>query len=263
MTVRIERVTASASLEIVTRMLAELALNKLPSLGLLKHLAGKMIWYSEVLHGGPCHTQSLFILQVYYSRPSPSLLQHFQSDLEWWSQVLTTWTSGDSSSAEYPIINGHTLASDPSTITILRSDASGTDGFGYFSGSLTSTSFRYYSATWSSAVVYSTSHNAELQALLHYMAHTIPSGQLLLWVTDSLAAAWSLNKRRSHEEISLPLLQSVFERADALRVFLVALWVPREQNCLSDYLSHFAADCLRAECEGTLPPHTPLYSATS
>ena len=46
------------------------------------------------------------------------------------------------------------------------------------------------------------------------------------------------------------MLISVFEICDEHSVQLLALWIPREENIISDYLSHFCVIINRDEFEG-------------
>ena len=61
-----------------------------------------------------------------------------------------------------------------------------------------------------------------------------------MWVSDSESAVWSVNKGRCDEEMALPYLSNMLQLCDDRSIQLLALWVPREENQLADYLSHYA-----------------------
>jgi hypothetical protein len=61
---------------------------------------------------------------------------------------------------------------------------------------------------------------------------------------------WTVNKGRCKEETGLIILEEIFELCDLHRVQLMALWVPREDNMLSDFLSHLSVTLNRSEYEG-------------
>lgn len=84
------------------------------------------------------------------------------------------------------------------------------------------------------------SHFAELRALQHYVTTTTESNKILLWVSDSQSAVYSVNNGSCHEQVSIDLLSSVLSSCDTKHIYIIALWIPREQNLLPDYLSHLA-----------------------
>ena len=75
---------------------------------------------------------------------------------------------------------------------------------------------------------------------------------MLLWVTDSLSGAWSVNKGRCKEKAGLLTLAYIYARADELKILLVALGVPRDLNQMADYLSHLSSCLHRSEVSGCL-----------
>jgi hypothetical protein len=128
-------------------------------------------------------------------------------------------------------------------IVILQSDASGPHGFGYISGYLDELDPLFYSSRWLSseeAVCDSHSHLAELRAPYHYVATTIVSNKILIWVTDSQGAVYSANNGACHSQLSMDLISSILSICDDKHIYLIAIWIPREDNLLPDYLSHLA-----------------------
>jgi hypothetical protein len=61
---------------------------------------------------------------------------------------------------------------------------------------------------------------------------------------------WTVNKGRCKEESGLAILEEIYDICDEQKVQLIALWVPREDNMLSDFLSHLSVTLNRNEYEG-------------
>jgi hypothetical protein len=96
------------------------------------------------------------------------------------------------------------------------------------------------------------SHTLELMALEDFLLCRQLQDVVLVWVTDSQSAMWSVNKGRCHEARALVVLSNILRMCDDAHVQIIALWVPREQNKLADYLSHFAYMSDSDECSGWL-----------
>jgi hypothetical protein len=62
---------------------------------------------------------------------------------------------------------------------------------------------------------------------------------------------WSVNKGRCFEPAGLVLVERILRLCDLYKLQIVALWVPREQNELADYLSHLSFLVDRDSVEGT------------
>lgn len=73
---------------------------------------------------------------------------------------------------------------------------------------------------------------------------------VLLWVTDSTSAALSVNKGNCRSLEGYEELEAVFSVCDAYGYELLAMWVPREDNVLADYLSHLSAMLGRSRASG-------------
>jgi hypothetical protein len=86
------------------------------------------------------------------------------------------------------------------------------------------------------------SHAAELQALLDFVRLWDIPKQLIVWVTDSASAAYTVLKGYTGDLLALPVLRGIMEIADSKRLIITALWVPRGRNVIADYLSHAASD---------------------
>ena len=151
---------------------------------------------------------------------------------------------------EYPILNAEELASDGDSIWVVQSDASGPDGFGYYYGSLVGDAHQYVSRVWGGEYLFGSSHNGEMQSLLHFLRHTAERHKVLVWISDSLSAVWSVNKGRCRADGSLAVLNEILRLCDVYHLQLLALWVPREDNLYADYLSHLASSLRREEVVG-------------
>ena len=134
----------------------------------------------------------------------------------------------------------------------MQSDASGPHGFGYLQGALNDKNPEYYSAVWDTDYLFHSSHDGELQALKHFVEETFIREKFVVWVSDSLAAVWSINKGRSRALISLETVERILGNCDSKGLLLVGLWVPREYNQTADYLSHLAFVLNRSETKGRL-----------
>ena len=232
-----------------------------------RSIAGKLNWYAEVLQSGRLHIRSWWCLLRFGKNLNSKIRRQLLEDTEWWIRIIGKWASGVESNLEYPILSASVLLSDPLSIYVVQSDISGEDGLGYLHGYLNDDNPAFLSRTWSQfrssvspdiesfspeSMLYSTSHDSELKGLAHFLWNTKISNVMLLWVTDSLSGAWSVNKGRCKEEAGLLTLAYIYARADELKILLVALWVPRDLNQTADYLSHLSAYLHRSEVNGCL-----------
>jgi hypothetical protein len=141
--------------------------------------------------------------------------------------------------------------SHPEHISMVVSDASGPDGFGYYWGAIDNEDFSVYAKRWGGKYEFISSHTGELQALRHYLEFNFTTGsKVLIWVTDCLSAMFTVNKGRCREESGLKVLEEILDLCDEYKVQLLALWVPRENNMLGDFLSHLCVIVNREEYEG-------------
>lgn len=217
----------------------------------IRSVAGKLQWYSEVLQSGKVHIRSWWLYLKYRKKLSHRLRYKLIMDTKWWIGILQVWAAGQNNEIEYPIVSAAELKSDPRTVVIVTSDASGTDGFGYMYGHMEDMDPSFYSRQWGGEYEFKSSHTGELQALRHYIKYRHRKGsKVLVWITDCLSAMWTVNKGRCREESGLIILEEIFDLCDQNKVQLVALWVPREDNILSDFLSHLSVTLNRNEYEG-------------
>ena len=233
----------------------------------IRQTAGKLNWYCEVLQSGRLHIRSWWCFLRHGKNLNAKLHRTLLNDTEWWIFIIGKWASGVESNLEYPILSASVLLNDPKSMYVVQSDISGIDGLGYYHGFLRDENPKFLSRTWSEydqsvspaissssavSMLYTTSHDSELKGLAHFLQSTTVTNAMLIWVTDSLSGAWSLNKGRCKEEAGLLTLAYILSRADELKLLLVALWVPRDLNQTADYLSHLAVYLNRSEVSGRI-----------
>ena len=135
----------------------------------------------------------------------------------------------------------------------MSSDASGTDGYGYFHGYYNASSMDYVSKRWANDKDdICNSHTDELHSLVDFLETIIISNCILVWITDSQSAAYSINKGNCVNEMSFLKIKNILEICDLKHITIVAMWVPREHNLLADYLSHLSTYMNRDTVSGRL-----------
>lgn len=218
----------------------------------INRVCGKLNWFSSVLQAGPIHTRSWYIYSVHMTRLHHHWRQRLLSDTEWWLSILHRWSSEDGATdrRNIPIVNSARLIADPRLIHCCVSDASGPDGIGYFSGEWLSDNPVYFSRQWYPGETFVSSMNGELKALAECLLRTKLRNGVMIWITDSLSAAYVVNKGSCKSWADVQLVTKIFELADELGLQLFALWTPREANTLADYLSHLATFSHRPEVGG-------------
>ena len=212
-------------------------------LSTLRHISGKLNWYSEVISSGRLHIRSLWEYTKTYPSLSDQAFSRVLQDLRWWQSKLDTWSKNTHSSADYKILNGSEILRHPDLVLLCQSDASGTDGFGYTWAHLAEDGFNWWSERWSPENMPTQSHEAELKSLQDFVIRRVDEGtpmSLIIWITDSESACWTINRGHCADPRAWPILESIFEKCDMRGVQIVALWLPREENTLADFLSHFA-----------------------
>ena len=63
---------------------------------------------------------------------------------------------------------------------------------------------------------------------------------ILIWITDNESASYSINKGNCRDPASHTTLSNILYLCDLYHIEILALWVPREENQLADYLSHLS-----------------------
>ena len=218
---------------------------------MVRSVAGKWGWYSEVLQSGRLHLRSWWNYFRFGKNLKPYLRHRLLKDTRWWISILAIWELGELNEIEYPIISANELLCNNKAVYVIQSDASGIHGYGYFEGYLqednptfvarrweNENNVKPHDEDWYNPMRFTTSHDSELKVLDYFLTTTILRNVMLIWVTDCLAAVWTVNKGRCYEELGLITLASILEKCDDHKIVLVALWVPRESNEYADYLSH-------------------------
>lgn len=219
----------------------------------VRHVCGKLNWYAEVVQSGRLHIQAWWLYEKHSSQLFERSREQLLTDTKWWIELLKQWSEGESKDVEYKIWSAAELIDDPHSLLIVQSDASGTDGFGYYSGyySDPELEYKYVSKSWTTPPN-GKSHTEELLALEDFLLESQPQSVMLCWVSDSESAVWSVNKGRCAEPDGLAVLTRILCLCDCYRIQLIALWVPREENTLADYLSHYATTSDRSVLRGWL-----------
>jgi hypothetical protein len=207
----------------------------------VRHMAGKLNWFSEVIQSGRLHLGAIWS----YMQSHPSLTSQRRADvlseISWWIGVLTLWADETDAEGQFPIVSGAELLDRPHTVQLCQSDASGTDGFGYVSSYLNQDDFDWKSFRWLAGKVPTQSHQAELQALHTFVLQGDHKDIcLIIWITDSESGCYSVNRANCRDPLALPLLKDIYLECDRLGCQLLAVWVPRENNQLADHLSHLS-----------------------
>ena len=68
-----------------------------------------------------------------------------RQDFQWWITLLFEWERDTSTSLVYRILSADTLSRNPYSVYVVQSDASGTDGYGYYHSYLNSKDLQYVS----------------------------------------------------------------------------------------------------------------------
>lgn len=219
-----------------------------------RHVCGKLNWYSEIVQSGRLHIRPWWEYERHSSAVYAGTMVQLVLDTQWWVDLLQTWEDNRSGTVEYKILSAEELQNNPQSMYFLQSDASGTDGFGYYSGFLRDTDLQYVSKVWDPPLpATESSHMFELRVLEDFLLHgcTVRDA-VLVWISDNEGATWSINKGRTKEPAALPVMRNILHQCDRYHLQIIAVWVPRERNELADYLSHLAHYLNRSEVRGSV-----------
>ena len=229
-------------------------------------IAGKLNWYGSLLQVGRLHDSAWWEYLHVVRRGgkqyvSESLKQRVIDDSEWWIHQLETWSDGNLAGNEFPILSASELTSRADAIEIIQSDASGPDGCGYLFGPLQCSDPEYVSRRWRNAEE-AAEHSTyqELVALLERVRSKEACSTLLIWVSDSGSAVYSINKGRAKETRTFEIISAILSECDVKGFQIVGLWVPREFNLIADHLSHLATCLNRDSVSGRLSELGPEAS---
>jgi len=209
----------------------------------INSVAGKLNDYAQFVQAGRSHVGSCWR----FSRSFPTLEAAERSllleDIEFWQRLLTDWSNGVPSNV-FPILNAKVFDGDPSMIWCVQTDASGalTEGYGGVEGSLFDPDPHFFSCAWNGGRRTSASMGWEFCALLLYLLHRCKRrNSLILWFTDSLSGAYSLNKGYCSSPECLVILREILAVCDSRNLWVVGCWTSRDLIQVSDYASHLAS----------------------
>jgi len=262
---------SKAGVSILSSLIESLMRNEDPTLASLNSIAGKLNDYAQVISGGRLRIRACWeyiykVLVPNVKCPNEKFKSNLISNLKWWIEVLKRWSDSSLTGNEFPILNASVLRNHPELINCIQSDASGTDGLGFIYGNLNDVNPNFYSERWTKNFKNPTnqfdenyfetisndfdlnnlnSHNFELEALLRYLQlcknkDSLMRKSVLIWITDSSSAVWSVNKGYCSSEASFLTLSKIFDLLDELFIYIVAVWISRDENDIADNLSHLS-----------------------
>lgn len=173
-------------------------------------------------------------------------MNQLRLDFQWWIALLMEWERDVSTPLVFRILSAETLARDPTSIYVVQSDASGTDGFGYYHSYLNAKDVHYVSKRWDGALYHpDNSMYFELRSLADFVDDTTISNCVLVWLNDKEASTHGINKGNCKDPVSRLLLASILSIA-------ICRSSPRESNQFADYLSHLSTYLHRSCVRGTM-----------
>ena len=229
----------------------------------LQHLGGKANHYSQVIQRGLSETQPFYDAQRAGSQLSSLQRATLLTALRYWRDTAAMWEAGGLVANQYPILSRARLRDEPERVVGICTDASGPDGIGGYWSDLRTKQHAFYCQQWDKEGQYSnfmadgtlkSSAWLELLALELTLQRALVgrSGCLVVWATDSLAAAYAALKGNSPSAGCRLTLQRIFDLLDLHHSFLLSTWIAREYNELSDSLSHLAVSLSLCSCSGIL-----------
>jgi hypothetical protein len=246
MVVSFDPVSTQGFLRVLEQVIVSLAHGYHLDKALIVHLAGKLNHYAAVLQAGKLHVSTLW--SYLHSRHcfSTTGRAHLLDDLHWWATRIRKWASGDPHGSEFPILNAATLSA-PDAMLFSATDYSGPHGVGGYYGGLTDANPTIFSEQWPDGpnTGPASSLAGELCGLRALVQHLLalpspPRAKVLVWVTDNMGAAQSVNSGRCFDFDGLVLLRIIFDALEILGIVVVALWHDRTANTFADFLSHLA-----------------------
>jgi hypothetical protein len=250
---------------------------------LIVHIAGKLNHYAAVFQAGKLHVSTLWGYLHSRHHFSATGRATLLDDLDWWASRIRKWASGDPHGSEFPILNADTL-STPDALLFSATDYSGPHGIGGYYGGLHDTNPTVFSEQWPGGpgTGPASSLAGELCGLRALVQHLLalpnpPRAKVLVWVTDNMGAAQSVNAGRCFDFDGLVILRVIFDILETLGIVVVALWHDRIANTFADFLSHLAfslrtpvvcttlqgISALRAQREGDGEVEVAAYSESS
>ena len=179
---------------------------------------------------------------------------------EWFESTVEKLVNGEETDRHFRIYSASEILSDPESILLCQTDEAGLDGWGGYYGYRGDMDPRYIAVDWQQVVAGGldvsawTSTTKELYGLFGLLQGELADikDKLVVWTTDSQSSFYALNKGSSRSAETRGVLKMIFAECDARKLYLVALWLPREENTLADYLSHLATQQNRWEVAGRI-----------
>jgi hypothetical protein len=211
--------------------------------GAIHHVCGKLEWFSEVVQSGRVHCHTWWSYLKHGVNLYTPVKNKLVKDTIWWLSLLKTWETEKGEGTEYKIFSISEIHQNLSRIIVVQSDMSGDDGIGYVSYNLQEPekNISFFSQRWLQSKPNSTMEG-ELIALKLFLAREGHKyhNSIVIWVSDSLSGVYSVLKGRTNSADSLVVLECILDMCDSYKMLLLALWVPREENQLADFLSHLS-----------------------
>jgi len=217
---------------------------------LIRPICGKLNWYAEIIQSGRLHIRTWWLYEKHGKDLYLPTKLRLINDTQWWISLLKSWETNKSSGYEYRILSADRICNEPFTIYVIQSDASGDDGFGYYHSWLDEIEPHFVSKQWPS-VLDSSIHSMlfELYALEDFLQYECYCRDcILIWITDNESASYSVNRGNCKDPASYTTLSNILYLCDLYHIELLALWIPREENQMADYLSHLSTYINRDIC---------------
>ena len=255
MTIRIDSISAGGYCIQLKEYRSQILQNHMLTDDTMRHLTGKLNWYSEVHQSGRLHIHYCWEYLNSPSKMKYTLKDVLIEDFDWWIELLSAWSNDKDLPGTFRIFSGPEVLANQDKVELCQSDASGTDGFGYVHATLDQSDFSWFSQRWSAngGDLPKQSHDAEIQALHHFVTKRGHMDiQMIIWISDSESGCNSINRANCRDPAAFPFLKEIYACCDRLNIQLLALWVPREFNNLADHLSHLAALLEEDKVEGVV-----------
>jgi len=189
----------------------------------IRPICGKLNWFAELVQSGRMHITSCWNYLRHYKSSYPASMNLLRMDLQWWIALLSSWERDSSTTLVYRILSAESLARDPQSVYVVQSDASGTDGYGYFHSYLNATEVHYVSKRWDGTLEdKSNSMYFELRSLSDFLDETTITGCVLLWLNDNESSTHSINKGNCKDPTSRVLLSQILGQCDRLRLQILS-----------------------------------------
>lgn len=251
---------AKAELMLIKDSLKRLRGGKELSRSEAAHFAGVMNWYAEALPSARLHAHPFWIYAEKGQFISHLVRAEVVAAAEWFESTVEKLVNGEETDRHFRIYSASEILSDPESILLCQTDEAGLDGWGGYYGYRGDMDPRYIAVDWQQVVAGGldvsawTSTTKELYGLFGLLQGELADikDKLVVWTTDSQSSFYALNKGSSRSAETRGVLKMIFAECDARKLYLVALWLPREENTLADYLSHLATQQNRWEVAGRI-----------